>query len=104
MERRSSERVRAGYRTGITYGKGSYSGVIENLSASGVNVLTDPIGDDIDFLDGETVELKFEAHTGKTVIVKCTVIWSSRIPPQNVRHRIGMKITDLPLDKFDFFL
>jgi hypothetical protein len=103
-DRRSLERIKAGYKTGISYDNKSYSGIVENLSASGVNVLTDPIDHDIEFLDGEPLELEFKAHTGKTVLLKCTVIWSSKIPPQNVRHRIGMKITDLPLDKFDFSL
>ncbi len=104
MERRSSERIRAGYKTKITCNSKSYSGIIENLSATGGNVLTDPLDDDIEFLDGDSIELEFEAHTGKTVTLKCTVIWSSKIPPQNVRQRIGMKIEEFPMDKFDFFL
>jgi hypothetical protein len=81
-----------------------YTGIIENLSSSGANVLTDSIDHDIEFLDGEPVELEFQAHTGKTVLLKCIVIWSSKIPPQNTRHRIGIKIFDLPMDKFDFHL
>ncbi len=104
MDKRTSERIRAGYKTEIIYNKNRYSGILENLSSSGANILTDPIDQDIEFLDGELIELKFEAYTGKTVLLKCLVIWSSKIPPQNVRHRIGMKILDLPLDKFDFSL
>jgi len=104
MDKRTSERIRAGYKTEIIYDSNHYSGIIENLSASGANILTDPIEHDIEFLDGEPIELKFEAHTGKTVLLKCLVIWSSKIPPLNVMHRIGMKILDLPLDKFDFSL
>ncbi len=104
MDKRTSERIRAGYKTEIIYNKNRYSGILENLSSSGANILTDPIDQDIEFLDGEPIELKFEAYTGKTVLLKCLVIWSSKIPPQNVRHRIGMKILDLPLDKFDFSL
>ena len=102
--RRSSERITTGYKTGISYDNKSYSGIVENLSASGANVLTDPIDDDVEFLDGEPLELEFETHTGKTALLKCTVIWSSKIPPNNVRHRIGIKIIDLPMDKFDFSL
>jgi hypothetical protein len=77
-----------------------YAGVIENLSASGVNVLTDPLDPDVEFLPDESIELTFEADTGQTVLIKGKVLWSSKIPPQNVRHRIGMKIVELPLDKF----
>ena len=103
-DRRSSERITAGYKTRINYNNKSYSGIVENLSASGANILTDPIDDDVEFLDGEPLELEFEAHTGKSVLLKCIVIWSSKILPHNVRHRIGMKVIDLPLDKFDFSL
>jgi len=103
-DRRSSERITAGYKTGINYDNKSYSGIVENLSAAGANILTDPIDHDIEFLDGEHIELEFKAHTGKTVLLKCMVIWSSKIPPHNVRHRIGMKIIELPMDKFDFSL
>jgi len=104
MDRRTSERIKAGYKTKIIYDNKHYSGIVENISASGANILTDPIEHDIEFLDGEPIELEFEAHTGKTALLKCQVIWSSKIPPHNVRHRIGMKIIDLPLDKFDFAL
>ncbi len=104
MDKRTSERIKGGYKTEIIYDSKHYSGIVENLSASGANILTDPINHDIEFLDGDPVELKFKAHTGKTVLLKCMVIWSSKIPPHNVMHRIGMKIIDLPLDKFDFSL
>jgi hypothetical protein len=104
IERRSTERIKTGYRTDILYGMNRYTCVIENISASGVNVLTDPLDSDIEFLLDESIELKFKAHTKETVLLKCKILWSSKIPPQNVRHRIGMKIVELPLDKFDYFL
>ncbi len=67
-------------------------------------MLTDPVEPDFDFLPNEPIELKFKAHTGKTVVLKCTIMWSSKIPPDNVRHRIGLKILEMPWDKFDYFL
>ena len=104
MDNRSSERIKAGFETEIIYDDKHYSGILENLSAIGANVLTGPVNPEIEFLDGNHIELKFKAHTGKTVILKCMVIWSTKIPPENVRCRIGVKIIELPWDKFDFFL
>lgn len=104
IDRRTSERIKAGYAIEVMYDSRQYTGVLENLSAAGANVLTDPIDHDIEFLDGETIEIRFKAHTGKSVLLTGQVIWSSKIPPMNTRHRIGVKIIDLPLDKFDFSL
>ncbi len=101
MDRRYSERIRAGFKTEIFYRNNTYTGVVENISASGVNVLTDELAPGINFLPDEAIELKFQSHTGVTVTLKCTVMWTTKIPPQNVRHRIGMEITDLPWDEFN---
>ena len=101
MDRRYSERIKAGYKTEIIYGDNTYPGIIENISASGVNVLTDELAPVVDFLPDEDIELKFQSHTGVTVTLKCTVMWTTKIPPQNVRHRIGMEIAELPWDKLN---
>ncbi len=104
MDKRSAKRITAGYKTEIFYGNNRYTGIIENLSASGVNVLTDELESDIDFLPDEPVDLKFESPPGKAVILKCKIMWSSKIPPHNIRHRIGMELTEIPWDKISVFL
>ncbi len=101
MDRRYSERIKAGYKTEIVWGDNAYPGIIENISASGVNVLTDELASGIDFLPDKAIELKFRSHTGVTVSLKCKIMWTTKIPPKNVRHRIGMEITELPWDKFN---
>ncbi|MBI5664835.1 MAG: PilZ domain-containing protein [Nitrospirae bacterium] len=98
MDRRYSERIKAGYKTEILYRDNIYTGIVENISASGVNVLTDELVSGIDFLTDEAVELKFRSHTGVAVVLKCTIMWTTKIPPQNIRHRIGMEINDVPWD------
>ena len=102
--KRTSERIKAGFKTNIIFDSKQYTGTVENLCISGANILTDPIDHDIKFLDGDKIELEFEAHTGKIVLLKCNVIWSSQIPPRNERHRVGVKIIELPMDKFAFSL
>lgn len=102
--KRTAERIKTGYKTSIIFNGKQYTGTVENLCISGANILTDPIDQDIKFLNGKSIELEFKAHTGKTVLLKCSVVWSTKIPPRNDRHRIGVQIIDLPIDKFDFCL
>jgi hypothetical protein len=103
MERRSSERFTAGYRTEIIFGNNSFPGVIENISWSGANVLTDPLAPEIDFSPDEFIDLKFVSPAGETVILKCQILWSSKIPPGNERNRIGIQLLERPWDKIAFF-
>ncbi len=104
MDKRSYKRISAGYRTEILYGNKRYSGTIENLSASGANVLTDSLDPDADFLPDDAIDLIFESPSGEPVTLHCTIMWSSKIPPGNVRHRIGMAIDELPWDKVGAFI
>jgi len=101
LDRRYSDRIRAGFKTEIFYDNYACTGIVENISASGVNVLTDELAPGMDFLPDEAIELKFQSHEGVTVILKCKIMWTTKIPPQNVRHRIGMEITDLPWESFN---
>jgi hypothetical protein len=100
VERRYSERIKTGYKTEILYGNDTYTGVVENISASGVNVLTDELAPGFRFRPDDPIELKFQSRTEETVLLKCTIMWTTTIPPQNVRHRIGMEIVDQPWEKF----
>lgn len=104
MEKRRDKRVVAGYETEILYDNKSYTGIIENISASGVNVLTDPLGSEIDFIQYDSIALKIQSSKGEEVILECTIIWSSAIPPHNIRYRIGMELVGRPWDKISFFL
>lgn len=104
MDRRENKRVTAGFRTEILYNGFTYPGVIENLSAAGARILTDPLDNKIDFRQYEPVELKFESPEGKEINLKCTVMWSSYIPPHNVRCRIGVELIGRPWDAISLFL
>ncbi len=104
IDKRSSKRVSAGYKAEILYGNNIYSGIIENLSASGVRVLTDPIESEVDFRSYDLTELKFKSPNGDDVTIECTIMWSSPIPPHNIRYRIGMELVGRPWDKISFFL
>ena len=104
MEKRSAKRITAGFKADIIYNGVRYKGVIENISASGASLLTDPIDTEVEFVAYEAIDLKFEAPSGDEVTLECTIVWSSPIPPHNVRHRIGIELVGRPWDKISFFL
>ena len=104
MEKRRAQRITAGFKTEIIYNGVRYPGVIENISASGASVLTDPIDSEVEFVAYEATELKFEAPSGDEVTLECTIMWSSPIPPHNARYRIGLELVGRPWDKISFFL
>ena len=103
MEKRSSKRVEGKYRTEIIYQNNTYAGVIENISWSGTNVLTDPLNPEIVFSPDDLLDLQFVSPEGDTVILKCIIIWSSKIPPANERNRIGLQLLGRPSKEIAFF-
>jgi hypothetical protein len=103
MEKRGSERVAGKYRTEIIFRNNTYAGVIENISWSGANVLTDVLDPEIDFSPDELLDLKFVSPSGDTVILKCVIIWSSKIPPGNERNRIGLQLLERISKEIAFF-
>jgi len=104
VNKRKARRITAGYSTEIIYEDKRYAGVIENLSAHGANVLTDPLDPGVVFTPDSPIELKIETPSEEIVIIKCTIMWATRIPPHNIRHRIGMEISELPWNKIGMFL
>lgn len=96
MEKRNAERTSTSFEAEIIYNNNSYAGIIENLSAAGANVLTAPLDPEVYFRPDDPIELIFKSFRGETVILKCTVIWSSKIPPKNLRSRIGAAVARHP--------
>ena len=104
MERRESKRGPAKVRTEIRYHNHVHHGVIENLSASGVRLVTDQLESEENFRQYDPLELNFTAPSGKKFNIKCTIMWASYIPPQNVRCRIGLELVGRPWDAIASFL
>lgn len=104
MERRKNKRHPANVRTKILYKGRTYSGVIENLSASGAGVLTDPLKNEVEFRQYDPIKLNFKSPSGEKFNIKCTIMWASYIPPQNVRCRIGLELVGRPWDAIAQFI
>jgi len=96
MERRKDTRHPANVRSEILYNGHVYSGIIENLSASGAGIVTDRLEKEVDFIQYDPLELKFKSPSGEEFNIKCTIMWASYITAQNLRYRIGLELVGRP--------
>ncbi len=104
INNRRSKRIIAGYKAEITYYDKCYIGLIENLSETGANIITDLMHNTVDFRPGETMSIKIQAPAGEPLIITCMIKWSNRILPHNLRNRMGLEILNPPWDKSNYFL
>lgn len=103
-ERRRHKRIIIGFDAEINYNGRNYTGVIENLSESGVCLLTNPTEDEVEFTRGTAITLTFSPYPGETLTLQCCIKWSYTIKPHGILNRIGMKIIEPPWEKSGFFI
>ena len=103
-DKRKATRIIAGYKASIILSGERYEAVVENLSESGICILTFPLEIPVSFTPGESIDVRFEAPTGTLLNILCKVKWSSTIPPHNVTRSIGAEIIDPPWEKAGCFL
>ena len=97
-ERRQDTRHPANVRAEILYNGHVYVGIIENLSASGAGIVTDQLKKEVNFVQYDTIELKFESPSGEVFNIKCTIMWASYITAENLRYRVGLELVGRPWD------
>ena len=98
IERRNEARHPANVRAEILYNGHVYYGIIENLSASGAGIVTDQLDKEVDFVQYDTLELKFESPSKEVFNIKCTIMWADYITRENLRYRIGLELVGRPWD------
>ncbi len=104
MERRQSERIIIGFKAVISHAGKTYEGVVENLSESGVCVISYPTELNLEANEGESLGLKLSTFSDETLIMKCTVSWTAKVSPHKLTSRIGLEIIDPPWEKSSFIL
>ncbi len=98
LERREHKRPQANVRIEILYNGHVYYGIIENLSASGAGIVTDLLEQEVDFVQYDPLELKFESPSKEVFNIKCTIMWADYITRENLRYRIGLELVGKPWD------
>lgn len=98
MERRHSERIQVHLKAERISGDSGQSILIENMSESGICMITAPSTHSVSFHPGTEVVLKLELSTGETLDINCRVVWSyQKTPPDGLTNSVGMKVIEPPL-------
>lgn len=77
-------------------GDTDFSVFIENLSESGISMITAPSDIPKDLSPGQRVTIKFILSTGILLKLQCMVVWSHRTAPRSPAYSIGMEIVNPP--------
>lgn len=100
MEQRHQKRIAVGYRAEVVCGGKHYEGIIENLSATGLNVLINSPVPETDLRQNNTVELRFDLCPEQSASLSCRVVWSTKTLPHNLSTRLGLEIVDPSWDQY----
>jgi hypothetical protein len=104
MEKRIAERINGGFEAEFTYEGKTYRGIIDNLSESGLNFLSEPTDTDVDFREGASLVLEFQPHPGEKLVLNCRIKWANKIPPHGLKYNIGMEVTSPTWEESKYFL
>ena len=104
MDRRQFERIILGFDAEIIHKGETYSGVVENLSESGVCIISYQAELNLEALEGESLELKLSTFSGEILTMKCKVSWTAKVRPHKLTSRIGLEIIDPPWESSSYLL
>jgi len=102
MERRRSKRKIIRLEAERISGDSNHGVFIENLSETGIYMITAPARKEIDYTPGMMVDLKFHLKSDETLNLNCKVIWSYKTPPHGITNSVGLEIIDPPLKYLEF--
>ncbi len=104
MNKRRAERLMMGFRAKFMQGGVNYSGVIENISTTGIYLVTAPTKTAMELAPGTMLELMFEPLPGETLNFHCKVKWHKKTSPHELTDMIGMEIINPQWDKSNYFI
>jgi len=104
MERRLFKRIAFGVKAEIIHNGKSFQGVIEDLSETGANIITDPIEDASGFVRGTEIELTFRPLDDDIIALNCRIQWIQKAYPNSQIYKIGMVLVNPPWDESSYFV
>lgn len=105
MKKLVSPRIPVYIQAELHAGGKSYSGIIGNLSHSGVFIEIDPGKSAAPFLPRKLVDLVFVGNSGKKIRIHCEIIWlyAKRISSRDISISAGLEINKPPTSYKNFF-
>ncbi len=102
MERRRSRRSRVNLKAERLSCSDNCSVFIENLSESGIQMITAPAKNPDLFIPGSEVELKLVTAKGETIELQCNVKWSFDNSEEDMTNSVGLEILEPPSEYREF--
>ncbi len=96
MDSRRDERVIVNLEAALTAGENRHACFIENLSPTGMYIVTASAAPSYDFAPASVFDLRFNFPSGPKMDLQCSVIWSYPTPPHGYTNSIGIEIIDPP--------
>jgi hypothetical protein len=97
METRRNKRIMINLKAELFLGDARHACFIENMSETGIYIVTAPTKSSLDFAPESAFELRFKIPSGDKLNLQCSVIWSFPTPPHGYTNSIGLEIKDPPL-------
>ncbi len=102
MERRRSRRLTVNLKAERISCNKDCSVFIENLSESGIHIITAPAKNPSLFVPGSTLHLKLVTSDSETIKLQCKVKWSYDNSPEDLTNSVGLEIIDPPFEYKEF--
>ncbi|MDP1758904.1 MAG: PilZ domain-containing protein [Thermodesulfovibrionales bacterium] len=103
MEKRHFKRIRVNLKAERISGNEKYAVFIENISESGIYMLTTTSNDNKKYAPGTEIELSLKLSTGETIHLRGRTKWAYyKMPPDGLTDNIGLEIIDPPQEYISF--
>ena len=101
MERRSSKRITVDLNAERISCTKNCSVFIENLSESGIYMMTAPAKKN-EYVPGTEIDLKLKLSNGEAIHLNCNVKWAYENSTEDVTNSVGLEIDDPPKEYIEF--
>ena len=103
MEKRRSQRIKVDLKAERISGDETHGIFIENISETGIHIITAHEKEHREYFPGRDVDLKLFLSSGGVLSLRCKVKWlCPEVLPNNLIDSIGLEIIDPPLRYIEF--
>jgi len=103
MEKRRSRRIKVDLKAERISGDETHGIFIENISETGIHIITAHEKEHREYFPGRDVDLKLFLSSGGVLSLRCKVKWlCPEVLPNNLIDSIGLEIIDPPLRYIEF--
>jgi len=103
MERRRSNRIAVNLKAQRISGDGNHTVFIEDISESGIHIITAPSGAYKKYTPGMDIDVRFQISAIENITLHCKTRWAyHKMPPEKELDSIGLEIMHPPAEYIKF--